>query len=126
IRLFDSIPGAREWRSFGETLRNPDFMDSNGRRQISGYCSRWDFLLKKCTNKTVLHLGCIGETDCSLDEKLEAFRTGRALHPNLIRVASDVVGIDLNAAAVHLVRTKAGIDRKSTRLNSSHRTISYA
>jgi 2-polyprenyl-3-methyl-5-hydroxy-6-metoxy-1,4-benzoquinol methylase len=79
-------------------------------QRITGYCSRWDFLLKKCTNKSVLHLGCIGETDCSPEEKLHTFRTGRALHANLLRVASDVVGIDLNADAVHLVRTKAGVN----------------
>ncbi|MGI9072217.1 MAG: class I SAM-dependent methyltransferase [Bryobacteraceae bacterium] len=88
----------------------PKSVDMCQQSRITGYCSRWDFLLKRCTNKTILHLGCIGETDCAPEEKLEAFCSGRALHPNLVRVASDVTGVDLNAEAVHLIQTKAGLN----------------
>jgi hypothetical protein len=78
--------------------------------KVCRYCSRWNFLLTKCAGKTVFHLGCIGETDGTLEDKVRAFLTGRALHPNLMKVASEVVGIDLNKEAVQCVGNAAGTD----------------
>jgi SAM-dependent methyltransferase len=53
----------------------------------------------------VLHIGCIGETNEPLEERICALQEGRALHSRLKRVASEVVGIDSDRDAVALAVT---------------------
>lgn len=76
---------------------------------INDYCSRWQFILDRCKGRKVLHLGCIGETDGSLEVKAAAYERGRVLHPHLINAASEVVGIDLNEPAVEMLRARFGV-----------------
>lgn len=77
--------------------------------KVAQYFSRWDFILKRCNGRRVLHLGCIGETDVSTHEKLSAFAAGRVLHPHLMAVAREVVGVDLDGAAIELIRSNLGV-----------------
>lgn len=77
--------------------------------RVSGYRSRWNFVLKRCAGRTVLHLGCIGETDASPHEKLRAFIQRRVLHPHLMVIGREVVGVELDAAAVELIRSALGV-----------------
>lgn len=75
-----------------------------------GYCSRWDFILARCLNRNVLHLGFIGETDASLDQKVDAIQEEQTLHSHLLKVASTVAGIDRNERAIAMIRSKVGWD----------------
>lgn len=74
----------------------------------SGYCSRWRFILDRCKGRSVLHLGFVGETDGSLEKKLQAFGDGQILHTHLARVASEVVGLDRDERAVQTIQSKFG------------------
>jgi SAM-dependent methyltransferase len=74
--------------------------------RASGYCSRWSFILDRCRGRSVLHLGFVGETDGSLQVKVDAFGDGRVLHPHLTRAASEVVGLDRDERAVEAIRSK--------------------
>jgi SAM-dependent methyltransferase len=78
--------------------------------KISGYFSRWNFVLERCRGRSVLHLGCIGETDASPEDKLQAFRAKRVLHPHLVAAAREVIGVDIDADAVDLLRSELGLD----------------
>ena len=73
-----------------------------------GYCSRWVFILARCRNRNVLHLGFIGETDASLDQKVEAIKDAQTLHSQVLKVASTVAGIDRNERAIEMIRSKVG------------------
>lgn len=75
-----------------------------------GYCSRWDFILARCRNRNVLHLGFIGETDASLDQKVGAIRDEQTLHSQLLKVASTIAGVDRNEPAIEMIRSKVGWD----------------
>jgi SAM-dependent methyltransferase len=74
--------------------------------RASGYCSRWSFILKRCEGRSVLHLGFVGETDGSLQVKVNAFGDGLVLHPHLTRAASEVVGVDRDEHAVKAIQSK--------------------
>jgi len=76
--------------------------------KVSGYCSRWTFILDRCLGKTVLHLGCIGETEVPPHAKLEAFAAGQVLHPQLAAIARSLVGVDIDAATVELIHSRLG------------------
>ena len=78
--------------------------------RAKSYCSRWDFILSRCVNRTVLHLGFIGETDASLNIKEDAINHGQTLHSQLLRIGSNVVGIDRNERAIEMSRSKLGWD----------------
>jgi hypothetical protein len=68
-----------------------------------GYCSRWGFILDRCKGRSVFHLGFVGETDESLEAKVRAFKDGRVLHPHVVNVAREVVGLDRDAQAVKAI-----------------------
>jgi SAM-dependent methyltransferase len=53
--------------------------------------------VERCRGKRVLHLGCVGFTDCRSQEKIENARLG--LHSKLTEV-SDCVGVDLDRTTV--------------------------
>ena len=76
--------------------------------RASGYCSRWNFILDRCKGRSVLHLGFVGETDGTLQLKVDAFGDGRVLHPHLVRVASEVIGLDRDEDAVEGIRSRFG------------------
>jgi hypothetical protein len=75
-----------------------------------GYCSRWEFILSRCANRKVLHLGFIGETDASLVQKVDAIRDEQTLHSQLLKVCSAVTGIDRNERAIEMIRSRVGWD----------------
>jgi SAM-dependent methyltransferase len=78
--------------------------------RTQGYCSRWQFILARCANRNVLHLGFIGETDASLEQKMGAIKDEQTLHSQLLKVASAVTGVDRNERAVEMIRSKFGWD----------------
>jgi SAM-dependent methyltransferase len=78
--------------------------------RVAGYLSRWDFILDHCLGRRVLHLGCVGETDDIPDVKVKAFRSKRVLHARLMEVAREVVGVDLDAETIKLIRSKLGTE----------------
>ena len=77
--------------------------------KVSGYTSRWAFILKRCEGRSVLHLGCVGETDLSSEEKVQTFSAKRVLHPHLMAIAREVLGIELDDRGVELLRDKLGV-----------------
>jgi len=85
---------------------SPKHAGYNRQWRASAYCSRWSFILNRCKGRTVLHLGFVGETDGSLQVKVDAFGVGRVLHPHLTLAASEVVGIDRDEHAVEAIRSK--------------------
>lgn len=68
---------------------------------VQQFVSRGDFIQARCTQRSVLHLGCIGSTGNSLEEHIAAMLAGRELHTLLRATARNITGIDNNAPAVH-------------------------
>jgi predicted TPR repeat methyltransferase len=77
---------------------------------MRGYVSRWDFVLNKCTRKSVLHLGCVGITEGTLDDKLRAWRQEGVIHIHLQKVCKYIVGVDHDEVAILALR-KMGYER---------------
>lgn len=71
---------------------------------FSQYVSRWDFILSRCAGKSVLHLGCIGITEGSTDEKITSMVDDGVLHAKLRRQCREIVGIDYDQATVDALR----------------------
>lgn len=67
----------------------------------SAYIEREAFILDRCRNQRVLHLGCIGMEYCDSATRAAAFE--RSLHRRLSEI-SDVTGVDISAEAVDLIR----------------------
>jgi 2-polyprenyl-3-methyl-5-hydroxy-6-metoxy-1,4-benzoquinol methylase len=68
-------------------------------RDIKIVIGRKDFLLEKCKNKRVLHLGCVDEG--LTEERLES---SNLLHTQLLGVAKEVIGIDISEEGLNLLR----------------------
>lgn len=64
------------------------------------YVSRWDFIRTRCASKRVLHLGCLGMTECSTTDKVVSMRTGRVLHAQLREACHSIVGVDYDVETV--------------------------
>jgi len=71
---------------------------------VSGYVARESFIVERCRDKRVLHLGCIGETNEPLEVRIRAIREGWALHSRLTRVSGRIIGLDSDAVAVDHLR----------------------
>lgn len=69
------------------------------------YVDRTAEILERCRGQRVLHLGCIGFTDCSVTEKIALARN--SLHRKLSELA-DCVGVDIDQQTVEQLRN-AGI-----------------
>ena len=67
---------------------------------FKNYVSRWGFILSKCKGKSVLHLGCIGNTIGSTSEKVKGMVESSVLHAQLHEICEDLVGIDYDRIAV--------------------------
>jgi 2-polyprenyl-3-methyl-5-hydroxy-6-metoxy-1,4-benzoquinol methylase len=72
---------------------------------FSGYISREEEILARCRGQRVMHLGCVGFPDLSLEEKITRARNG--LHQSLSQI-SDCVGIDIDQTTVEQLRS-AGV-----------------
>jgi 2-polyprenyl-3-methyl-5-hydroxy-6-metoxy-1,4-benzoquinol methylase len=60
--------------------------------------NRDNFILNYCTDKNVLHLGCVGSLRC--------WDKGSPLHLKLLSVAKRVIGIDINKEKIEYLRKK--------------------
>jgi len=65
---------------------------------------RESFLLERCLGKRVLHIGCVDYA--SSGNWTESISSKRWLHKKIEKVASDLVGIDLAAEAVEMLRSR--------------------
>jgi 2-polyprenyl-3-methyl-5-hydroxy-6-metoxy-1,4-benzoquinol methylase len=61
---------------------------------ITEYVSRDEKILSLCRGKRVLHLGCVGFTDCPMVDKIRLAR--QSLHQRLTE-SSECIGVDLDA-----------------------------
>ena len=73
--------------------------------KIKDYVGRTKAILDACRGKKILHLGCVGFTDCTPSKKLEMARS--SLHATLSN-KGECTGIDLDAETVEELRS-AGI-----------------
>lgn len=73
---------------------------------FSQYVSRWDFILRRCAGKSVLHLGCIGITEGSTDEKVLSMVDEGVLHAKLRRRCRDIVGLDYDQTTVQELQAR--------------------
>src|ERR1700730_11363519 len=71
----------------------------------SGYVDRTSEILERCRGKRVLHLGCVGFTDCTAAEKIALART--TLHQKLTEIC-DCVGVDIDRQTVEQLKS-AGV-----------------
>ncbi|TAK90868.1 MAG: methyltransferase domain-containing protein [Verrucomicrobia bacterium] len=71
----------------------------------TAYVNRAEFFLERCRGRRVLHLGCVGFTDASVEDKVRLAR--ESLHAKLSAVC-DCTGVDLDAVTVEQLRA-AGI-----------------
>lgn len=60
---------------------------------------RTDFVVDKCINKKVLHLGCVDE---GLTE--DRIKTGRLLHLQLMRVSEQIWGLDISQYGIQRLK----------------------
>ena len=72
-------------------------------RRVTG---REDYILEKCRNKRVLHVGCIGRAEGLYEELMS---TSAWLHARVRSVASELVGIDNGKEAVRMLRERHGV-----------------
>jgi len=77
---------------------------------VQQYVSRWDFILRRCAARRVLHLGCIGITEGSTEEKVTSMLEARVLHAQLRRICRDIVGVDYDTATVQELRQRGFTD----------------
>jgi len=74
---------------------------------LDGYVDRNAALLELAAGKSVLHLGCVGFTDCTPDEKVA--QAPATLHAALSRV-SRCVGVDLDAVTIQQLQARGVFD----------------
>jgi 2-polyprenyl-3-methyl-5-hydroxy-6-metoxy-1,4-benzoquinol methylase len=60
---------------------------------------RWDYVLDRCRNKRVLHMGCV---DTGLLE--ERLQRGQLMHQRMSQVAAELWGTDINVAGLETLR----------------------
>lgn len=63
---------------------------------------RINFILEKCRNKKVLHLGCVDE-----GLTLERIRNKSLLHLQLIEIATEVWGVDISEHGIETLKKMA-------------------
>jgi 2-polyprenyl-3-methyl-5-hydroxy-6-metoxy-1,4-benzoquinol methylase len=70
---------------------------------LNQYVSRDEFLAESCAGKRILHLGCVGFTDCEPAEKVRQARN--SLHQRLSE-SGDCTGVDLDAASIRQLQER--------------------
>jgi hypothetical protein len=74
--------------------------------KFSGFLSRWEFVLRRSRGKSVLHLGCIGDTEKSVNDKVQAMLSEHVLHAELRKSTADIVGVDYDLPVVEELHKK--------------------
>jgi 2-polyprenyl-3-methyl-5-hydroxy-6-metoxy-1,4-benzoquinol methylase len=70
--------------------------------KTTAYHSKEPYLLERVKGRTVLHLGCVGETDAALEDRVQAARN--SLHQQITTTAANVVGIDYSRDVIERYR----------------------
>lgn len=65
---------------------------------LKEFVERDSGIIELCRGKSVLHLGCVGFTDCPVDEKTKMAK--ESLHAAITEVADKCVGVDLDGNTV--------------------------
>lgn len=78
-------------------------MDATGIHLV-GYVQRNEKILELCRSRRVLHLGCVGFTDCPVEEKVRLAK--RSLH-YLLSQACDCIGIDNDQRSIRELQKRA-------------------
>ncbi len=68
---------------------------------LGSYVDRSAVILERCRGRRVLHLGCVGFTDCPPAEKVSMARN--SLHQKLTDI-SDCVGVDIDRSTVEQLK----------------------
>ncbi|MEM2146867.1 MAG: glycosyltransferase [Candidatus Jordarchaeaceae archaeon] len=89
-KLYMSLFNPKKQSFFDPYIRLPGIQVVNGRH---------DFIVNRCSNKTVLHLGC---TDSGLT--LERFTSGELLHQKLAKVCRELWGIDTDSDGISFLQ----------------------
>lgn len=76
-------------------------------RDPSRWVERERFILDRCEGKTVLHLGCLGETESPTADRVSFFLSERSLHSQLVRSADRVIGIDVDLETINAIQIRA-------------------
>jgi len=75
----------------------------NQKVRLSRYVDRYSEIVERCRGRRVLHLGCVGFTDCPVEEKVA--RAKESLH-QLLTDISDCVGVDLDQESVEQLQER--------------------
>jgi len=67
---------------------------------VESWNGRQEFVLQKCQNKRVLHLGCV---DTGLTTA--RFQKSELMHQKLAAITTDLWGFDINAEGIHFLQT---------------------
>ncbi len=71
------------------------------------WVEREQFIRNRCKGKVVLHLGCLGETESPTADRVSFFLSKRSLHSQLLGLADEVVGLDIDSEAIGEIQTQA-------------------
>jgi hypothetical protein len=69
------------------------------------YLSRIDWLVDLCTEKRVIHAGCVDHSTQQITQKLTR---GKWLHERLVHCTQHCLGVDKSAAGIEYLRTELG------------------
>jgi SAM-dependent methyltransferase len=75
-------------------------------KRPASYFQREPFLVERCKGKSVLHLGCIGYTEGDPESRAAFFKSRSSLHSDLVGVARQVVGVDIDRETLELLRAQ--------------------
>lgn len=70
--------------------------------QITNFLERDFKIIETCRNKSALHLGCVGFTDCTAEEKI--IQAKESLHASISELASECTGVDLDGDTIAELR----------------------
>ena len=65
---------------------------------IKNFVERDKTIIEYCKGKSVLHLGCVGFTDCPVAQKIELAK--ESLHASISKVSKNCIGVDLDGDTV--------------------------
>jgi 2-polyprenyl-3-methyl-5-hydroxy-6-metoxy-1,4-benzoquinol methylase len=69
---------------------------------VKKFIERDSRIINMCRNKSVLHLGCVGFTDCAIEEKVR--QACQSLHAAITDCAASCTGVDLDSESINQLR----------------------